>query len=155
MVEKLTNSGFRVWFLVFFLVALDQISKIIARVRFQETREVIPDFFSLRFVENPGIAFSIPVPRAFLLIFVAGICAWIAFFPLRSRSTKIERSAFAFILSGALGNLIDRVFLGAVSDFLSFFGGRFPTFNFADIFVFSGVCFLIFPSFFQKNSDRR
>lgn len=54
---------------------------------------------------------------------------------------------FGFLLAGTLGNLVDRVFLDGVRDFI-YIGSRFPVFNFADIYLNVGVCLFIIPEFF-------
>jgi signal peptidase II len=127
---------------------------------------VIGDFLRLTFIENPGMAFGIDVGgKLFLTIFsiVASIAILIYLYKIRNEAFVI-RLALAFILGGAIGNLIDRVFYGVffgesalfygkVVDFIDvdffnfdFFGAhlsRFPVFNLADTSVSLGVIMLL------------
>ena len=63
-----------------------------------------------------------------------------------------EQLGYGFILSGALGNGLDRFLFGYVVDFLDFRLINFPVFNLADVFINVGIIFLLISSFPQKSS---
>ena len=125
------------------LVLIDQITKILARMFFLTPIEVTP-FFSLRMVENDGIAFSWPFPMPLLIVitilFVVGI-SWLLH---HDKFDHLETPGALFILAGGIGNLIDRVIFSGVTDFLSFW--NFPLFNFADVFICFGIVLFLLPA---------
>ena len=128
---------------------IDQISKVLISM-FLEINDqiiVIKNFFSLYFIENYGAAWSILSGKVNLLI-IASVIALIIIYRYMYNFKNNKRNNFAFgvIIGGIFGNLIDRVFLGYVRDFLSFniFGYKYPVFNFADTFIVIGVFLLIF-----------
>lgn len=143
------------------IVLLDQVSKgvlinlITGRVPLTaHAWELIPvpylmahvtNFFNVVFTWNPGTSFSLfralgesaPMVIVVITAFVIGAISYYA----ASRASNYERLPLAFIIGGAIGNLIDRVRFGAVVDFLDFHigGAHWPAFNVADIFICVGV----------------
>ncbi len=114
--------------------------------------EIIPDIFSFTYVLNEGAAFGIlKNQRWFFLISTVVICivGVIVLLRLKKKHWTLSVSA-GFVLGGALGNMIDRVVVGVVRDFLdatfceTWFGFSFPVFNVADIFVVVGVALMAF-----------
>ncbi len=106
---------------------------------------ILPGIFSIAYTVNTGAAFSILEGMRFLFIAVAiAVITW-SFFEYR----KSENLAFAFIIAGSLGNLLDRALLGYVRDFISV--SIWPVFNFADIFNVVGVGLIIYESFRKKR----
>jgi signal peptidase II len=133
------------------LLALDQASKaVIERFFFlHESREVIPGFFNLSYVQNRGAAFGMfgTLPgAATIFVVVAFIAIVIILFYIRRISAREVWTpvSFALILTGAVGNLIDRFRLGSVVDFLDFYyrGWHWPAFNVADSCISIGVILL-------------
>ena len=131
---------------VFALVVVDQLSKYWAVTALDQGPFVlIPDVFELDLHHNPGIAFSmlsgqkwIFIPTSILMtIFLIVIL-------MRSpmRSSKLFSASALLIIGGAIGNLIDRIVMGTVIDFLSFTLIDFPIFNFADCCVVVGAILL-------------
>jgi signal peptidase II len=123
---------------------------------------IIDDLFSLTYIRNTGAAFGILSGSAaafrlpFLLLFstVAIIFIIIMLRRLPDRETGLI-TALAFILGGAIGNLIDRVAYGEVIDFLDFYWSRFhwPAFNLADSFITIGVLITVYYLIKAKGED--
>ena len=136
---------------------LDQISKIIVSVFLNfESLVIIPHFFSLHYLENYGAAWSIFNYRVEFLIFVSFIALFILFRYLYSFKLNTRNNiAFGLLFGGICGNLIDRLFIGYVRDFLSFklFHYNYPVFNLAGVFIVIGVFLLIIAIF--KGEDKR
>jgi signal peptidase II len=130
------------------IVAVDQITKFLVRQNFEllESVPVIPGIFHLTYYGNPGAGMGIPIPRWWLVgLTVLIIVGFIYFIITRKPTCMWLKTSFAFLLGGAFGNLIDRVFLGGrVIDFLDFSQIGFPfVFNVADIFVVIGAGILM------------
>lgn len=131
-------------------LVLDRITKIWAvnNLKGNDGITVIEGFFDLAYLENRGAAWGIFQGRTTMLalltaIIITGII--VNFYRTKQKSMLFTLSN-AFIVTGAVGNLIDRVRDGFVVDFLEFhYGTRyyFPTFNVADMFVTLGTVFLI------------
>jgi len=137
------------------ILLLDQATKWMAVTHIQahQTLSVIPGFFSLVLVKNRGMAFGIfSQTRSgfyyyFLLLTTIGATGVILFFFFWIKGTKKWLTVgLSLILGGAVGNLIDRIRLGYVIDFLDFFlkGYHWPAFNVADSAVTVGTFWLLF-----------
>lgn len=127
---------------------LDQITKILIGIFFalDEKFVVILNFFSIHFIENYGGAWSILNNKVDFLIIISLVALFIIYrFMYSFKQNKRNNLAFGLILGGIVGNLIDRVFLGYVRDFLAFkfFSYQYPIFNLADTFIVVGVFLLI------------
>jgi signal peptidase II len=136
------------------VVVLDQLTKWLIQqtLVFGELVPVLP-FFNLVLVYNPGAAFSFlsSAPGWQRDVFVAiglAASAFIVWLLRRHASDPMFCFALALILGGALGNLIDRVMLGAVVDFLDLHlaGYHWPAFNVADSAISCGAALLIWDS---------
>lgn len=144
-------------------VTLDQITKqaVLNRFVLGESLEIISGFFSLTYVRNKGAAFGFlhSAPESFrepfflavpiLAIFVLGYL----YYQTKSED-RLSAWALSLILSGAAGNLIDRVRFGYVIDFLDFYyvqWGHWPAFNVADIAIVVGVTLLFLQSLFSRK----
>ena len=130
-------------FLILFLVILDQISKFY----FFGKSIYIFKYFSITSTFNTGITFGIFKGYNILFIFI--ILLIIGFVIYLYKKDKKYSLAYGFILAGAFGNLIDRVFRGFVVDFIDF--RIWPIFNLADAFVTMGVLLLIYYLWRDKN----
>lgn len=133
------------------IAVLDQFSKYFVFSwldNFSSQMYKVTSFFSLVKVYNKGVSFGmlsgIPYGRVGISVLVSGIIIFFIYLLFRSK-TKIEALALGSIIGGALGNLTDRVFFGAVSDFLDFYikNYHWPAFNLADTAVFIGVSVLL------------
>jgi signal peptidase II len=154
------------WFLLPFLatLALDQITKrvVMSRFYYGETVGVIPGFFDLTYVRNPGGAFSFFAggPSALRMTFFVGmtliaIGVLVAFYRRLEPDAPLSAAALGTILGGAVGNLIDRLAYGEVVDFLDFHIGAYtwPTFNVADMCIVVGVGVLVLEIFIADRAE--
>jgi signal peptidase II len=135
-------------------VALDQVSKILV-LRLMPLGSQIPvvdGFFNLVHVHNKGAAFgllghlSADFTRLFFICAVSLVLAVVGYLWWRAPQDDWPAGlGYSLIMAGAVGNLIDRVRLGAVVDFLDFYWGRYhwPAFNVADSLVCVGAGLLI------------
>lgn len=141
------------------MVAVDQLFKYLATTFIVDLVPVtlIPGFIGLNYIHNYGAGFSILSGKVdFLIIFTAAALIVIAFVVFTGRFTnKIDELCFVLILAGGIGNLIDRVILGYVVDYLEFLFMEFPIFNFADILICVGVGLFmlntVYTEFLSKN----
>ena len=135
------------------MVLADQISKTVVRstMTLYESITVIPGFFHLTYITNDGMAFGINFPFGIYIFSIISIIFTVILFyylwTIRQESIFI-RSGVAMILAGAIGNLIDRLFLGEVVDFLDFMIGdlHWYVFNFADSFVTIGMGIILYDA---------
>jgi signal peptidase II len=132
------------------VVTFDQLSKLGIRAHFALGESLpLTDRLSLTYLKNPGAAFGLLTNQTELLIIIGIASLFIVLLFLRYLSpvTTLSRVAIGLIWGGALGNLIDRLRLGHVTDFIDFrlWGGfRWPTFNIADAAITVGVFVLIY-----------
>ncbi len=151
-------------FFTVLVVVLDQASKlwIVRHFSLFESWPVIPGFFNLTYLTNTGVAFGLlagPVWWRQVFFIVVTVTALIVIGVLQWRLR--EKSVFytvslGLIAGGAIGNLTDRIRLGAVVDFLDFYLGNhhWPAFNMADSAITAGVgVFLVYNLFFEKDND--
>jgi len=140
---------------------LDQVTK----YWIQETRpmdvEVISHFFYITYVRNTGAAWSMLSGQQVLLSLIAAAAIGVMFYFLmkerKKPNSRLMRIALSLMIAGAAGNLIDRLMLNYVRDFLHFypFGYDFPVFNVADMCLTIGVCLLILQTLLDDSSERK
>ena len=137
-----------------FIIAMDQVTKLLIKSNLDlyEKVDIIKGFFQLKYVTNSGAVWGIfsRTPHEFIPKIITGLSIIallivIYYFLKIEASCKTELVALSFIMGGALGNNIDRIFQGFVVDFLEFYISKYhwPTFNVADFFISSGVILLI------------
>ncbi len=157
------NSGEFMKMIVFIvsivLVLIDQVLKglVINSLNLYESVDIIPNFLSITYVTNDGAAFNILSGGRWFFI-IAGLIALIfiiKFIMLDTKVSKFDRMAYSLVLSGIVGNLIDRIFYGKVIDYIDFnlFGYDAPIFNFADICIVVGVIMIVFILIIKGDSD--
>lgn len=141
-----------------FLIALDQLTKwtISSHFFLGESLTITP-FFNLVLAHNPGASFSFLSDaggwqRWLFTAIALAASAWIIRLLQTHARQKLFCWALAFILSGALGNVIDRLLFGYVVDFLDFHWHEhhFAAFNVADAAINIGAALLIWDSFKKK-----
>lgn len=144
------------------LVGLDQAAKALveARIGLHDSVPLIRGFFNLTHLRNKGAILGIfnasgsrLVPLALGLLAFAAMIMVAVYFLRTPASQKLVRTSFAFIIAGALGNLVDRVARGYVVDFLEMHIKRFywPTYNVADACITIGAVLLIFVVFSRRQ----
>ncbi len=149
----------RILFASAILVLADQISKFIIRnnMNLYESIVVIPSFFNITYITNDGMAFGINFPfgiYVFTTISIVFTIVLIWYLWTIKDQHIIIRTAVGLIIAGAIGNLIDRLFLGEVVDFLDFMIGdlHWYVFNFADSYVTIGMGIILYDSIIlEKN----
>jgi len=133
------------------ILALDQATKLYvdANFRLHESIPVIRGFFSLTYVRNKGAAFGILADNAvripfFITVSIVAMLGIIWYIKRIRNDQKLAVFSLSLVFSGAFGNLIDRVRLGEVIDFLDVFWQRYhwPAFNVADSAITVGVTLL-------------
>ena len=151
------------WVVVLIVIAVDQISKfaVVARYALHEF-EPVTSFFNLGLTYNPGAAFSFLAnhdgwQRWFFTVLAVAAAAVFMFQIYHSRQKIVQNVGFAMIAGGALGNMLDRLRIGMVVDFLDFHWQdmHWPAFNLADSAIFIGVVLVLWSELFQKKSSVR
>ena len=148
------------WFftLILLVVTVDQLTKKPAIRVLRDAAQsitIIPDLLSLTYTENKGVAFGMEFAPAGMLLLLTGVITIIVlvYVILSKNRTTLFLVPFALIVGGGIGNMIDRVILGRVVDFIYFdlyhgkiFGtylSLWPIFNVADSAISIGACMLI------------
>ena len=163
IIKNLEKNFLTNLFLVFLIFLFDRLSKIY--VIFIDNKFSGSEIFSSKFLNiiliwNEGIAFGLLSfnEKIFynLLTFIILIIILIIFFMVL-RSYGLKKYSLLMILGGALGNVYDRIFYGAVPDFIDFHIGNFHwfIFNVADIFITLGVIFMIIIEITCNNKNKK
>jgi len=133
------------WLLIVGMIVLDQVLKFFAVTKLRPIGSIplIENVFHLTFARNTGAAFSILRGKQVFLIILTSIVILSLIF-LMAKSMKENNNKFltlslALIIGGAIGNLIDRIRLDYVVDYLDFTLINFPIFNAADVFIVVGT----------------
>lgn len=153
MTDQTRRSGFYLW-IAGGIVALDQVTKALVDryLELHESYAIVEGLARLTYVQNRGAAFGIlsdaDLPYQSVLFAVISIVALgaIAVYAWRLPiSSRLPRAALALIMGGAIGNLLDRMRLGYVIDYVDVYWGRhhWPAFNVADSAISVGVALLV------------
>lgn len=150
------------------LILLDQVTKaaIVSNLEYGDSVKVIDGFFNLAHVRNTGAAFGMGqgsheiVRQLLFLLLPVVFCGWILVLFYRTINGPIHNSvAYALILAGAIGNLIDRFRLGYVVDMFMFYWvkeeNHFHVFNVADSCVSVAAGILIYDYFLQQKEKKK
>jgi signal peptidase II len=149
------------------LIIVDQLTKGAIQQSFSygETKVIIEGFFSLAYVKNTGAAFGFGADGHIIfrqIVFLAlpvVFCGWVFYMLVKTLKGPFYMSlAYALILAGATGNLIDRFSLGYVVDFLMFYwkdeSHHFPAFNVADSCITIAGFLLVLDFFIQLKHKK-
>ena len=132
--------------IIVLLVLVDQFTKILVNNNFSDSQVLIENVISIEKVKNEGFAFGFNkenIQNIILSIFVIVII--IKYLMKHEKHINmLVVICMSMIVAGGIGNIIDRIFRGAVFDFIKL-GINFPVFNFADIFIFIGwIIYMIY-----------
>lgn len=163
-VRLFENKYLKLIFIAGIVILLDQVTKIIVLkyMPLYHSIPIIPGFFSLTHIHNPGGAFGFlagqgPLVRKLVFIVVSflALCLILYFYRVTPRSYSLLSTALALIFGGAAGNLVDRIRFGKVVDFFDFYiaNMHWPAFNIADSAISIGMCILLFHILFKKMPD--
>ncbi|NOZ04324.1 MAG: signal peptidase II [FCB group bacterium] len=160
-IERIRKGGLstlypmRILFVTAIILVIDQFTKYLTRTYMDlyESIPVIKNFFHLTYVTNKGMAFGIDFPGGIYFFTIASVImtmVLIWYIWLERKGDFLLRLSLAMILAGAIGNLIDRLFLGEVTDFMDFMFGSYHwyIFNIADSSVTVGMILFLIHSFF-------
>lgn len=143
------------------IVVVDQITKyaIVQWLAGGKTVVLAP-FLNLVLVYNPGAAFSFLSDadgwqRAFFIAIALIASVWIVWLLRQYSHQRLFALALALVLAGAVGNVIDRIFVGAVVDFVDAhaYGYHWPAFNVADSAITCGAVLLVWDALFPRRND--
>ncbi|MCW5605043.1 MAG: lipoprotein signal peptidase [Burkholderiales bacterium] len=143
------------------ILLTDQLTKYWIVQHFTAQRVVeVTSFFNLVLVYNPGASFGFLADasgwqRSFFIVIAFAASAWIFYLLYRYPRQRLFCLALSLVLAGAIGNVIDRIRIGAVIDFLDFHvgGWHWPAFNVADSAITCGALLLIWDSLRPRKAD--
>ena len=148
-----------IYFLISLIVVfIDWVTKFIIHqtLSLGQSIHILP-FFNIVYVRNNGISFSLLTEAGpWILTTMACLISVVVCYFLIKEKSKFSKVCFALILGGAVGNIIDRICLGSVIDFLDFYinDWHWPAFNIADSAICIGVALLICQSIFMKKEKK-
>ncbi|MDD2971982.1 MAG: signal peptidase II [Lachnospiraceae bacterium] len=141
------------------LIALDQFTKYLAVIKLKEQKpfEIIPGVLELNYLENRGAAFGMLKNQKFFFVFIAFVIIGLIIYFLYKMPDKkkydILHPLLVMIASGAIGNMIDRIRLDYVVDFIYAVIIHFPIFNVADIYVTVATFLLVIVLLFVYKEE--
>ena len=153
--------------LIVFLISLilDQLTKYLIQTKMvlHQSITISENFFHITYILNKGAAFGILSDRSesfrtpfFIVISILAIAGLIYFFIAYAKNSILNQLAITLILSGAVGNLIDRFALGVVRDFidLHWYDIHWPAFNIADTSISIGTGLLILGLYREEKKEK-
>lgn len=143
------NNKFKMGFIITTLIVIDQVSKY-----FFYDKLFLKDWAIIQTAFNQGISRSIAIPKLIIIISTL-LILWVLIYLYHKK--HISKWATIFLIWWAIWNLIDRIFLWWVRDFILLLK-RFPIFNLADVFINIGVVFVVLKELFgiwQKTSWKK
>ena len=162
MIKKILTKTFIInsllVFSIFFLDRLSKIYVIYLDKKFLGSEIFSSKFLNIHLIWNEGIAFglfSFDENYLYNILTIIILLIIIIIFFMMIRNKGIKKYSLLMILGGALGNIYDRIFYGAVPDFIDFHISNFHwfIFNFADIFITIGVIFMIILEYIGINNE--
>lgn len=140
------------------LILIDQLSKIIAVNRFQNSVIILDGILNFTYTQNTGGAFGIGSGNVFMFILTNIIVIGLIIKFLITQKKMMDKKTqvlLSLILAGGISNLIDRVFRGFVVDFIDLAFFDFPVFNIADICVVSGWIMLVIVTIIYAKGENK
>ena len=145
-------------------IAIDICSKLVVNkyLSINESIKIINNFINITHVRNTGVAWSLFNNQTILVLIVSiiVIIGIILYIKNNKPTNNVEKLSYSLILGGAIGNLIERLIYGYVTDFIDIkiFNYNYPIFNLADTFIVIGVIFLIIITWrceHDRNKSKR
>lgn len=157
VMKKVSTKNIILYIVTFLIVVIgDQLSKMLvsSAMILGQSETIIENFFYYTYSHNQGAAWGILSGHVslFILIAVIALGAMIYYFSKTTKQERLTRYGIVLTFAGAVGNIIDRITLGYVRDFIDFviFGYDFPVFNIADVAVVVGVGLIILEIIFEE-----
>ena len=150
-----------VWIIALITVSIDQVIKGIVSscIGINNSVKILNDFFSITNVHNYGAAWSMLWEKKGYIIVVTVIALIFVLILLFRESTykKYKTIYYGLLIGGILGNLIDRIFLGYVVDYLdfTFFGYNYPIFNLSDTFIVISILMICIECFMPHKKETK
>ncbi|MCI7083115.1 MAG: signal peptidase II [Tenericutes bacterium] len=144
---------------ILILTIIDQIIKylVVSNISIGSEKIIIDNFLKFIYIRNTGAAFGILSGNIIFLIFITVLLIFYIVNEMKKNiNNNLSLLSFSLILSGALGNLIDRVVRGYVVDYISFtlFNREMSVFNLADTYITIGVVLLIYIVIKEGKNER-
>ena len=137
-----TQLRFALWIpITIIFIGIDQVTKLMA------------SRFGWSIFLNDKFAFSLPVPIFLMYIIYIAVLVGMSIYVYRTweRFTNIQRLAWAFVYSGGISNIVERIILGHVRDFIPISSGML---NIADFFIIFGLILLLVSNRYSKNNEQ-
>jgi len=132
---------------------LSYAAKLLADSFLGDRVSIIGETAGLQYSRNPGIAFGVRLPAGWQELLIGVALLFVCWLAYRSRKTTLSSVGYGLIVGGALGNVVDRLIDGFVTDFFQI--GTFPIFNVADSCITVGVVFLLADAvLLSRNASR-
>ncbi len=145
----------KIFLITSFSIVIDQIIKYIVSNCLSKVT-IIPNFISLVYAQNNGVAFSMLSGKRVFIILASLILVYILVYMLNKEKEKnaLIIWSYGILFGGIFGNLIDRIIRGVVVDYISIsiVGYYFPIFNLADVLITIGVILLVISYFKESKS---
>jgi len=139
------------WITALLVLIIDQGTKYIVKtsMTLYESIPIIPNIFHLTYIENPGAAFGLLAnQRVFFIVITTIILVAVIYFYYQLKTGHfLLRIALGMVVGGAIGNLIDRLRMGVVTDFFDF--RIWPVFNIADSAIVLGMIYISYQLLFH------
>ncbi len=141
------------YWIIILTLSMDQLLKYFIRnfMDYGQSIPIINGFFQLTSHRNPGAAWGIFSGQKIFLISIAIIVIAISLIYTRKVTDRLTRVAFGLFIGGAIGNVIDRLFFGEVTDMFEVTFINYPIFNTADVFLVSGVVLFLISTYRESN----
>ncbi|MFL0584924.1 signal peptidase II [Solibacillus isronensis] len=140
------------YWIIILTLGVDQLFKYLVRnfMDYGQSISIINGFFQLTSHRNTGAAWGIFAGQKIFLISFAIIVIVIGLIYCRKVTDKLTRIAFGFFIGGAVGNVVDRLFFGEVTDMFEITFINYPIFNTADVFLVCGVILFFISTYKEK-----
>jgi signal peptidase II len=156
MVKKYIKDYAFLFSIAAIIILLDQLTKYLVRTNLHVGNVLLPDLWLTQYarivnIKNTGAAFGMfqSLGGVFTVLSFVVSLVILYYFPQVPNEDKLLRLAMGLLLGGAVGNLIDRLFQGHVTDFISIW--IFPVFNLADLSITTGVIILFLGMWWQER----